>query len=137
MAAEHSFHRRPARGNRPGRVSHALTRADHHSLIRHFLTKTRATRPPPRILNPKTTTEIYQNLMTPATYPTLLPHQLRVVEERMQLDERRTALNEFIYRNDMYWTLPNDERDRLVQQLDIMNRYSLILAARIWAWYEK
>jgi hypothetical protein len=56
--------------------------------------------------------------------------QLRVVEERQSLDEKRGKLAFFI-NGDFFKSLPPDEQDRLRRQIDVMDAYSQILNERI------
>lgn len=56
--------------------------------------------------------------------------QLRVIEERQSLDEKRVKLAVFIS-GDLFKSLPLDEQDRLRRQLDVMDAYSQILCERI------
>lgn len=56
--------------------------------------------------------------------------QLRVVEERQSLDEKRSKLAVFI-NGDLFKSLPLDEQDRLRRQIDVMDAYSQILNERI------
>lgn len=63
----------------------------------------------------------------------LPPHQLRVVEEKHQLDDRLQKLGVFIKESSIYPTLDAAERERLVRQESCMAEYSAILAARITA----
>lgn len=56
--------------------------------------------------------------------------QLRVVEERQSLDEKRAKLAVFI-NGDLFKSLPLDEQDRLRRQIDVMDAYSQILNERI------
>lgn len=63
---------------------------------------------------------------------TLKPHQQRVVGERAELDERIEKLNAFI-NTETFGRLDDDERGRMLAQLDAMLRYSKILGARISA----
>lgn len=59
-------------------------------------------------------------------------HQLRVVEEKKQLDERIEALYDFIVVfQGFFETLDKDEQERLKRQLEIMKQYSEILEERI------
>lgn len=59
-------------------------------------------------------------------------HQLLVVEEKKQLDERIEALYDFIVVfQGFFETLPEDEQERLKRQLEIMKQYSEILEERI------
>lgn len=61
------------------------------------------------------------------------PHQQRVVDEKAQLDERLTKLNEFIALNPIFRDLPPAEQHRLSQQSAFMWGYSNVLAERIAA----
>lgn len=58
------------------------------------------------------------------------PHQQRVVEEKSELDERRTKLGEF-KNTDLFASLPWEEQERLNTQAHIMTMYSAILGERI------
>lgn len=58
------------------------------------------------------------------------PHQQRVVEEKSELDERRTKLGEF-KNTDLFASLPWQEQERLNTQAHIMTMYSAILGERI------
>jgi len=59
-------------------------------------------------------------------------HQLRVVEEKKQLDEKIEALYDFIVVfQGFFETFPKDEQERLKRQLEIMKQYSEILEERI------
>jgi hypothetical protein len=64
---------------------------------------------------------------------TLAPHQQRVVDEKTALDEKATALSNFIGLNPIFTTLDAAEQERLREQNDVMWRYSEILGARIAA----
>lgn len=68
---------------------------------------------------------------------TLLPHQQRVVDEKLALDEKATALSTFIGTNPVFDTLDSAEQERLKEQNDVMWKYSEILGARIAAFGEK
>lgn len=61
------------------------------------------------------------------------PHQQRVVDERVELDTKRTALKGFIDASPMFKSLPDDERGRLIHQYQVMTQYSSILTERIAA----
>ncbi|CAB3742666.1 hypothetical protein LMG24238_06920 [Paraburkholderia sediminicola] len=61
------------------------------------------------------------------------PHQQRVVDEKTELDFKRTALKVFIDSNPVFAGLPDDERGRLVAQYRVMTEYSVILGERIGA----
>jgi hypothetical protein len=60
-------------------------------------------------------------------------HQLRVVEEKSELDKKAHALSEFIGHSNTFETLDPAEQERLKEQNDIMWQYSDILSARIAA----
>lgn len=64
------------------------------------------------------------------------PHQLRVVEEKAELDTKATALSNFIGHSPIFETLDGAEQERLREQNDIMWQYSEILGARIAAFAE-
>lgn len=60
------------------------------------------------------------------------PHQQRVIEEKLELDERRTKLNNF-FDNSIFKDLSLGEQERLKHQAEVMTEYSSILAERIEA----
>ena len=60
------------------------------------------------------------------------PHQLRVVKEKADLDEKLAALNEF-GRGPIFPTLDPAEQERLVRQSSLMDQYSVVLGQRIEA----
>lgn len=60
----------------------------------------------------------------------MLPHQLRVVEEKTELDEKRRKLGEFKSTN-LFASLPWQEQERLNTQAHIMTMYSAVLGERI------
>lgn len=60
----------------------------------------------------------------------MLPHQQRVVDEKNELDDKRTKLSSFFI-NRIYLTLPHDEQARLHLQYVFMTEYSNILGQRI------
>ena len=64
-----------------------------------------------------------------------LPHQLRVIEERQALDEKRQKLTAFIG-GEIYRKLDGMEQSRLNRQLEAMTLYSNILVERIAAFAE-
>ena len=64
------------------------------------------------------------------------PHQLRVVEEKAELDKKAHALSEFIGLSPIFETLDPAEQERLKEQNEIMWQYSEILGARIAAFAE-
>lgn len=59
-------------------------------------------------------------------------HQLRVVNERFDLNEKMDKLSKFLDSTTFY-NLPASEQGRLVEQLGIMNQYRDILDRRIAA----
>lgn len=61
----------------------------------------------------------------------LLPHQLRVLEEKMDLDQRIAKLDAFIDSNTSFAAVDKEERARLVRQLDVMHELAVILRERI------
>lgn len=61
------------------------------------------------------------------------PHQQRVVDEKAALDEKATALSNFIGANPIFEALDPAEQDRLNAQINIMWQYSMILGERIAA----
>ena len=56
--------------------------------------------------------------------------QLRVIEEKKQLDARIVALIDYIGASS---SLPDDERNRLSRQYTAMDEYSVVLGERIEA----
>lgn len=60
------------------------------------------------------------------------PHQIRVISEKTELDERLKKLIVF-FDNPIYVSLPIDEQDRLKRQADHMTNYSVVLGERIAA----
>lgn len=72
-------------------------------------------------------------LPMPAVNPLLQPHQQRVVDEQMDLDDKRLKLGQFIGQNPIYRDLPQQEQSRLNRQLEAMTLYSNILGERIAA----
>ena len=72
--------------------------------------------------------------MPDETKKELLPHQQRVIDEKIELDNKRIKLESFIKeRGVVFYSLPEDERNRLVRQYSCMSEYSEILAERIEA----
>ncbi len=61
------------------------------------------------------------------------PHQERVVNEKAELDGRLSKLKDFIDTNPHFVPLPQDEKDRLIKQSEVMKEYSDILDQRIAA----
>lgn len=60
----------------------------------------------------------------------LQPHQQRVVEETIQLDEKRVKLLEFT-KGEIFSKLAADEQERLIRQLGLMDQYSQVLHERM------
>lgn len=60
------------------------------------------------------------------------PHQQRVVDEKDALDGNVERLITFT-KGELFTKLPQEEQDRLMKQLSIMNEYSVILGERIAA----
>ena len=64
------------------------------------------------------------------TNHTYLPHQQRVIEEKSDLDAKRSKLAAFLYTG-TFESLDSAERERLEKQLRLMTGYSDVLAERI------
>ncbi|WP_222166860.1 crAss001_48 related protein [Edaphocola aurantiacus] len=60
----------------------------------------------------------------------LLPHQQRVVTERIELDEKLHKLSQFL-KTDIFQNLHSIEQELLTNQFNAMSEYSTILADRI------
>lgn len=58
------------------------------------------------------------------------PFQQRVIDEKNDLDEKITKLDEFIG-TDIFYKLFLSEQDRLLEQLALMQSYSEVLGERI------
>lgn len=58
------------------------------------------------------------------------PHQLRVVEEKKELDEKLSKLSSFL-QTQIFASLPEAEQIRLNRQENIMKEYAGILGERI------
>lgn len=58
------------------------------------------------------------------------PHQLRVVQEKADLDTKLAALKSFVA-GDIFPTINKAEQDHLVRQAEAMEQYSSILGERI------
>lgn len=70
-------------------------------------------------------------------YEDMLPHQQRVVDEKLELDRKIGKLDDFIsYSNPLFSKLSEKEQQRLCRQFDVMSEYSDILAERINAFGE-
>lgn len=61
------------------------------------------------------------------------PHQQRVYEEKGDLDAKIRGLASFIESHPIFPQLPEDERNRMMNQRGVMSRYSAILSERIAA----
>lgn len=59
-------------------------------------------------------------------------YQLRVIEEKSELDAKRESLRVF-FDSEKYRTLPSDEQTRLMRQFAYMANYSDVLGERIAA----
>lgn len=59
------------------------------------------------------------------------PHEQRVIDEMIQLDEKIHLLHAFIKTSEIYKALPVAEQDLLVQQRVAMRAYSAVLNQRI------
>jgi hypothetical protein len=69
-------------------------------------------------------------------YEDMLPHQQRVVDEKLELDGKIGKLDEFIEHSPVYKRLGGKEQKRLCRQYDVMYEYSDILGERIDAFGE-
>jgi len=63
-------------------------------------------------------------------------HQLRVVQEKEDLDDKINKLTTFTTQSDIFKTLDSDEKVLLNLQLLVMTQYSDILGRRIQAFSE-
>lgn len=61
----------------------------------------------------------------------LQPHQQRVVTERNELNDKLIALKGFIKGSLVFQDLPEEEKNRLKRQAEVMTEYSDILQERI------
>lgn len=61
------------------------------------------------------------------------PHQERVINEKAELDGRLSRLKDFIDASPYFVPLPQEEKDRLIKQSEIMGQYSDVLGQRIAA----
>jgi hypothetical protein len=59
------------------------------------------------------------------------PHKLRVINERDELNERASKLQEFILRNPIFKSLAQEEKDDLSAQFNYMSLYLEVLESRI------
>lgn len=71
-------------------------------------------------------------LGVPTKHPLHL-HQVRVIEEKKELDEKATKLSEFIGTSPGFEGLDHAEQERLKVQNDLMWQYSEVLGQRIAA----
>lgn len=69
-------------------------------------------------------------------YEDMMPHQQRVVDEKVELDGKICKLDEFIEKSPIFWTLSFKEQKRLCRQYDVLYEYSEILGDRIEAFGE-
>jgi hypothetical protein len=60
------------------------------------------------------------------------PHQQRVVDEKAELDEKRSKLSAF-FNTDLFRRLDQAEKDRLRTQHSVMGVYSEVLHQRVSA----
>lgn len=60
----------------------------------------------------------------------MAPHQQRVIDEKTELDEKRTKLTAF-YSTALFHGLPESEQSRLLRQGVAIRTYSEILGERI------
>jgi len=58
-------------------------------------------------------------------------YQQRVVDEKVQLDDKLAKLNAFIAPTEPFQSLPQAERERLQRQRQLMEDYSAVLGERI------
>ncbi len=61
------------------------------------------------------------------------PHQQRVVDEQIELDDRLTKLHNFIDSNPIFGKLPVEEQCRLKTQAFHMGAYCAVLEQRVAA----
>ena len=61
------------------------------------------------------------------------PHQQRVVDEKVEVDEKLDKLSAFIESSPIFVGLPHEERVLLIRQEQAMLEYSNILGERIAA----
>lgn len=59
------------------------------------------------------------------------PHELRVIEEETQLNERLNKLDAFISSNELFYELEENVQTLLIEQRVHMRGYSAVLAKRI------
>lgn len=58
-------------------------------------------------------------------------HELRVVEEKKELEAKLMALQAFIITNPLFEDLPRNEKQLLREQAQVMDEYNDILKSRI------
>jgi hypothetical protein len=63
----------------------------------------------------------------------LQPHQQRVVEEKILLDDKISKLGTFMDNSPLYDELSKDEKERISRQHTLMTAYSEVLGERIAA----
>lgn len=63
----------------------------------------------------------------------MLPHQLRVIDEKAALDVKAAKLSDFIGNSPLFETFDSAEQERMKEQCEIMWQYSEILGKRIAA----
>ena len=61
----------------------------------------------------------------------MVPHQMRVVQEKQELDTKIEALIKFTTTSDIFANLPETDKQHLTDQLSTMHGYSAILGLRI------
>lgn len=66
-------------------------------------------------------------------YKDMLPHQQRVVGEKVELDDRVAKLRNFINESSVFVSLNNNEQKRLGRQYILMDELSDVLGWRIAA----
>ena len=64
-------------------------------------------------------------------------HIERMKVEHKELKEKCEALGAFIYGNEIFNSLCNLERARMIKQLGFMDAYLQVLESRIWVSIEK
>ena len=64
---------------------------------------------------------------------TYAPHQQRVIDEKIDLDDKAAKLRTFIGENPFFEKLDSAEQERMKVQNDLMWQYSEVLGQRIAA----
>ena len=82
---------------------------------------------------PGTLVEVDPRKPLPEGSAALLPHIHRMQLEEHELAEKVFRLNRFILRSSIYEGLPQDEKDRMVRQLQAMVAYQTVLGERLAA----